>query len=260
VLPAEIPLGLGPLYVPWAVQCKEKVEFYENFGGKLCSATRSASKWSPYWKSTPQNSSGAFCNSSPSSQPVRPSCPRQIRIASQTLWFTRLITRSRWPTGNPCGTTARQPFVLVSAVQPSARRVWPFSSHSTAIATRALTRTPARTVCVADSKLDKLPNATVVSWCRGASFRFAVRIERSRTALCLKTKCSQRKRGTYGERTAPVALRSMELPCQFAVAVTPLPRGSGRDWPIRSGFQAVHLLEFAPLFPTAYTFPIGFSP
>src|SRR5438445_5255403 len=82
-------------------------------------------------------------------------------MALLTFLFTRFTRSSFCPTANPCGTTARQHFGLISTVQPCAVCRDRFSSHCTATGTRELTRCPARNCFIRTSKLCLLPPDTV---------------------------------------------------------------------------------------------------
>lgn len=63
-------------------------------------------------------------------------------------------------TGNPCGTTARHPFGLISTVHPCAECRSRASSHSTATGTREFTRFPARNRFILVSNPCSLPPDT----------------------------------------------------------------------------------------------------
>src|SRR6266404_5888238 len=80
---------------------------------------------------TSQKSPSDAANSNPNSHPLRPSCPRQINVASAVFPLIPFTTRSLCPIVSPCSTMARQPFGLTSTVYPFARIVFPPSSHST---------------------------------------------------------------------------------------------------------------------------------
>src|SRR5271170_3337771 len=119
--------------------------------------------FSSRYSSIPQNPSGGFVSCRPNSHPCRPSCPRQISTAAETLLLSRFTTRIFWPTVNPCGTMARQPFALTSTVKPSVCNARPSSVHSTARFTREFIRETARVYFMRSSKFSVSRNGTVFS-------------------------------------------------------------------------------------------------
>jgi hypothetical protein len=175
----------------------------------------------PY-TSTPQKSPAVPSNSNPNSQPRRPSCPRQIKVAFAAFPFIPFFTRNFCPTGNPCSTMARHPFGLTSTVYPFAFRIFPPSSHSTVNSTREFSRLPARICFFRDSSANSSVQATVVSL--------------HSTPLAIHARCSARiqfqanKHTLLYQQTYPPLLPpSMELPLPFYQPVTPTPVSEPRS-------------------------------
>src|SRR5580698_6795996 len=163
----------------------------------------------------PQNSSVACCSSRPISQPLRPSCPRQTRIASHTAWLVKLIRCSRCPTVNPCGRIARHPLVLMSTVYPSACSVRPASVQATATGTREFRRIPARIFFIRCSKLSSFAIGTLLLPEPDLLAALA------RLYICMyRQKCRLHTNLLVCSGYEPRPHRSMELPAFFHRQVT----------------------------------------
>src|SRR5882762_5467163 len=162
---------------------------------------------------TSQKSPSDAANSNPNSHPLRPSCPRQINVASAVFPLIPFTTRSLCPIVSPCSTMARQPFGLTSTVYPLARSVFPPSSHSTINSTLEFSRSPARLCACCDSSANRSILATVVSL-------------RS-TPLAIQPRCSAQLQIQANKHTLlcyptypPLPPPSMELPLPFYQPVT----------------------------------------